>query len=149
MKHERIVKLGMLIASSMAEMSRCQKTRVGVCILDRYYSVIATGYNGPLTGLPNCVSCCGKDNKCTVSVHAEANAICQAAKRGTSLLGSHVFCTRTPCRHCSMLLIQTGISSITCPSEEKYWPYLSDLCKAAEIELHDINRGYLHGNKRI
>ena len=52
------------------------------------------------------------------TVHAEQNAICQAAKLGISLLDSTLYCRMTPCRTCAMLIINCGIKRVVC--ERKY-----------------------------
>jgi dCMP deaminase len=51
---------------------------------------------------------------CVRTVHAEQNAICQAAKRGISIDGGTVYCKMTPCRTCAMLIINCGIKRVVC-----------------------------------
>ena len=51
---------------------------------------------------------------CVRTVHAEQNAICQAAKRGISIEGATCYCKMTPCRTCAMLLINCGIVRVVC-----------------------------------
>jgi dCMP deaminase len=55
---------------------------------------------------------------CVRTVHAEQNAICQAAKNGVSLNGGTLYCRMTPCRVCAMLIINCGIKRVVC--ERKY-----------------------------
>jgi dCMP deaminase len=55
---------------------------------------------------------------CVRTVHAEQNAICQAARHGIPLEGSSLYCRMTPCRTCAMLIINCGISRVVC--EKKY-----------------------------
>jgi dCMP deaminase len=55
---------------------------------------------------------------CVRTVHAEQNAICQAAKRGVALEGATLYCRMTPCRVCAMLIINCGITRVVC--ERKY-----------------------------
>ena len=55
---------------------------------------------------------------CVRTVHSEQNAICQAAKRGISILGATMYTRMTPCRTCAMLLINCGIERVVC--ERKY-----------------------------
>lgn len=55
---------------------------------------------------------------CVRTVHAEQNAICQAARLGISLIGSTLYCKMTPCRTCAMLIINCGIERVVC--EKKY-----------------------------
>jgi len=51
-------------------------------------------------------------------VHAEQNAICQAAKLGVSIRGATLYCRMTPCRVCAMLIINCGIARVVC--ERRY-----------------------------
>jgi len=55
---------------------------------------------------------------CMRTVHAEQNAICQAARLGISLTGATLYCRMTPCRTCAMLIINCGIVRVV--SEKKY-----------------------------
>jgi dCMP deaminase len=55
---------------------------------------------------------------CMRTVHAEQNAICQAARLGISLAGATIYCRMTPCRTCAMLIINCGIERVVC--ERKY-----------------------------
>lgn len=55
---------------------------------------------------------------CMRTVHAEQNAICQAARLGISLEGATLYCRMTPCRTCAMLIINCGIKRVVC--ERKY-----------------------------
>jgi dCMP deaminase len=49
---------------------------------------------------------------CMRTAHAEANAICQAAKNGVSIDGATVYCRMTPCRNCAMLIVNSGIKNV-------------------------------------
>ena len=86
----------------------CQRLSVG-CVITQDNRIVSTGYNGSLNH--HCEKCDIK-NKCKDSVHAEANAIAFAAKRGISLEGSKLYCTHTPCYECSKLIIQAGIIEV-------------------------------------
>ena len=57
-------------------------------------------------------------NHCVRTVHAEQNAICQAAKLGIAIHGATLYCRMTPCRVCAMLIINCGIARVVC--ERKY-----------------------------
>lgn len=100
--------------------SDCFKRKVGAVFVNEDYEILATGYNAPPKGFPHCdkldncnrihEGTCG--NPCTRNIHAEQNAIAQAAKRGTALRGSILFCTYTPCVTCARLLVNVGVSGI-------------------------------------
>ena len=73
----------MNIARQVATRSTCPRKHVGAVIV-RDRTILSTGYNGSIRGLPHCsdVGCLMEDGHCVATVHAEANAIIQAAKNG-------------------------------------------------------------------
>jgi dCMP deaminase len=86
---------------------------------------LVTGYVGAPAGLPHCddvghqfKKMLHEDGKetthCVRTVHAEQNAICQAAKRGIPIDGATLYCRMTPCRTCAMLIINCGIKRVVC-----------------------------------
>ena len=118
----------MEVAHVISKRSTCGRARVG-CVIARDNQLLISGYNGSPPGLPHCDEV-GHQLKtlthedgtesthCMRTVHAEQNAICQAARRGISLDGSTLYCLLTPCRTCAMLIIACGISRVVC--EKKY-----------------------------
>ena len=116
------------LANAASKRATCNRGRSG-CVIVRDKQVLATGYVGSPTGLPHCddvghlmKKVIQEDGKitehCLRTVHSEQNAICQAAKRGISILGATVYTRMTPCRTCAMLLISCGIERVVC--ERKY-----------------------------
>ena len=89
--------------------SSCDRLHVG-CILVNDRRVISSGYNGFLPGHPHKSIVIDNHEQCTV--HAEQNAISDAAKRGISLNGSTAYITHFPCITCTKLLISSGICEI-------------------------------------
>ena len=86
-------------------------------------NILATGYNGAPAGLAHCteVGCLIYESKtpngdveenCYRTIHAEINAIAQAAKNGVSIRDAAIYVTHTPCIHCMKVLINTGIKRI-------------------------------------
>jgi len=109
--NEYFVKLAYLIASR----GTCPRKQVGAVIVDlKNKTIISTGYNGSLPGQDHCtdVGCLMQNNHCTRTVHAETNAINQAAKSSISLEGAAIFCTTQPCWGCLKNIIQAGITKI-------------------------------------
>ena len=115
-------------AELASERSTCTRRSVGA-VLVKENMVIATGYNGPPRGVPHCdeVGGCTRDQQSIPSgqrhelcrgLHAEQNAICQAAKLGIVIDGATIYCRMTPCRVCAMLIINCGIKRVVC--EMKY-----------------------------
>ena len=73
--------------------------------------VVATGYNGSVKGLPHCDDV-GHDmvgGHCVRTIHAEMNALAQAARRGVAVSGSAIYTTASPCWHCFRVLVNAGI----------------------------------------
>jgi len=118
----------MEIANTVSKRATCDRGRSG-CVIVRDRQILVTGYVGSPKGLPHCDEA-GHQLKqmlhedgsttthCVRTVHAEQNAICQAAKLGISLNGATLYCRMTPCRTCAMLIINSGIKRIVC--EKKY-----------------------------
>ena len=107
------------IASVVAERSTCRRHHVGaVAVRDKH--ILATGYNGAPAGLADCLELgCLRDEMGIPSgtrqeicrgIHAEQNAIIQAALHGVSLEGSTIYCTHTPCIVCAKLLVNAKIN---------------------------------------
>ncbi|MEI6426272.1 MAG: cytidine/deoxycytidylate deaminase family protein [Candidatus Absconditabacteria bacterium] len=118
----------MEIARTVAKRATCDRGRSG-CVIAKDNRLLVSGYVGSVPGMPHCDDV-GHQFKqlthedgsvtthCMRTIHAEQNAICQAAKCGISLEGATVYCKMTPCRTCAMLLIASGIKRIVC--EKKY-----------------------------
>jgi dCMP deaminase len=94
---------------------------------------------------------------CVRTVHAEQNAICQAAKLGVSIDGATVYCRMTPCRTCAMLIINCGIKRVVCErkyhagaeSEEMFKKVGIELeYKYDELQKYDRQVGFLNEDKK-
>jgi dCMP deaminase len=118
----------MEIANTVSKRATCDRGRSG-CVIVREKQILVSGYVGSPVGLPHCDDVGHQmkktihedgniTNHCVRTVHAEQNAICQAAKRGIALEGATLYCRMTPCRVCAMLIINCGITRIVC--ERKY-----------------------------
>jgi|SaaInlV_165m_DNA_1040744.scaffolds.fasta_scaffold65518_2 dCMP deaminase len=103
------------LAFMVATRSTCVRKKVGAVIINpEFKAIIATGYNGSLPLAPHCedVGCHIVDGHCTTTIHAETNAINQAAKMGVRLQNTAIYCTCKPCWNCFKNLIQSGVESI-------------------------------------
>lgn len=118
----------MEIAGTVSKRATCDRGRSG-CVIARDKQILVTGYVGSPRGLPHCddighlmKKVLHEDGRisqhCMRTVHAEQNAICQAARLGISLEGATLYCRMTPCRTCAMLIINCGIKRVVC--ERKY-----------------------------
>jgi dCMP deaminase len=118
----------MEVMDAVAKRATCDRGRSG-CVIARDRQILVTGYVGSPAGLPHCDDVGHQMKKlvhedgsvtehCMRTIHAEQNAICQAAKLGISLAGSTLYCRMTPCRTCAMLIISCGITRVV--SQRKY-----------------------------
>jgi dCMP deaminase len=129
----------MSIARMVATRSTCLRRQVGA-VLVKDKRILATGYNGAPAGLRHCeeVGCLRKDasvpsgmrHELCRGLHAEQNAIIQAARHGITIKGSTLYCTNKPCVICSKMIINAGIERIH--HQEDYDDPLADqmLCEA-------------------
>ena len=103
----------MNIARAAATRSTCNRKHVGAVIV-RDKSILSTGYNGSIKGMPHCteVGCDIENGHCVATVHAEANAIIQAAKHGVCIDGADIYVTASPCWNCFKLIANSGIKRI-------------------------------------
>jgi dCMP deaminase len=103
----------MNIAHQVATRSTCTRKHVGAVVV-RDKTILSTGYNGSIRGLPHCDDggCMMEDGHCVATVHAEANAILQAAKNGVRIEDSEIYTTASPCWGCFKLIANTGIRRI-------------------------------------
>jgi len=101
------------IAETVATRATCPRKHVGaVVVLNN--RILVTGYNGSMAGMPHCedVGCDIVDNHCQNVLHAEVNAVAQAARNGIRLEGATCYCTLSPCWSCFKLLVNAGIKAI-------------------------------------
>ena len=107
------------IAEEIRSWSKDPGTKVG-CVLVQDRRMIATGYNGfPSTLSDSLELYKDREYKLAVTVHAEKNAILNAAKNGAKTEGATAYVTFPPCSQCAASLIQAGISQVICPDPAK------------------------------
>ena len=103
----------MELAVYASRRSTCPRKAVGAVIV-RNNSVLATGYNGSVAGLEHCtdVGCLMIDNHCARTIHAEANAIIQAARLGHPIDGATLYTSAFPCWNCFKTIVNSGIVEV-------------------------------------
>ncbi len=103
----------MNIARQVASRATCERKHVGAVIV-RDKTILSTGYNGSIRGLAHCDEAghLMEDGHCVRTVHAEANAICQAARNGVRLEGADIYTTASPCWSCFRLIANSSIRRI-------------------------------------
>ncbi|MEJ2511437.1 MAG: cytidine/deoxycytidylate deaminase family protein [Anaerolineales bacterium] len=101
------------IALAVAERSTCDRAFVGA-VLVRDKRILTTGFNGSPSGLPHCDTAGHLlvDGHCVRTIHAETNAIIQAALHGVSTKDATCYVTHFPCINCTKTLINAGITEI-------------------------------------
>jgi dCMP deaminase len=135
----------MEIARTVAKRATCDRGKSG-CVIVRDRQILVSGYVGSPKGLPHCdeVGHLFKKvlhddgsitNHCMRTVHAEQNAICQAAKLGISLNEATLYCKMTPCRTCAMLIINCGIRRVVCEKKYHAGTESEEMFRMAGVEL--------------
>ena len=129
----------MNIARQVATRSTCDRKHVGAVIV-RAKTILSTGYNGSIRGLAHCdeVGHLMEEGHCVRTVHAEANAIAQAARNGVAIEGAEIYITASPCWGCFRLLANSGIRRI-CYGEFYRDAKIHDFAEEAGIELVDLS----------
>ncbi|HYX92108.1 MAG TPA: cytidine/deoxycytidylate deaminase family protein [Myxococcaceae bacterium] len=123
------------IARQVATRATCDRKHVGA-VLVRDRTILSTGYNGAIRGLPHCdeVGHLMENGHCVATVHAEANAIIQAAKNGVSIDQSTIYTTASPCWPCFKLIANAGCRRIVF-AEFYRDPRIFEFAAKLEIEL--------------
>ena len=103
----------MNIAREVATRSTCDRKSVGAVIV-RGKTILSTGYNGSIKGAKHCDDVGHEmvNDHCIRTIHAEANAIVQAAKHGIRIEDSEIYVTASPCYNCFKLIANSGIKII-------------------------------------
>lgn len=138
----------MTITRQVAERSTCKRAKVGAVIV-RDKNILATGYNGAPAGMPHCidVGCLIYQSKtpngdveenCFRTIHAEINAIAQAAKNGSSIKDASIYLTHTPCIHCVKVLVNTGIKNIYYEAPYKLHT-LEEILRYTHVQLTKVD----------
>jgi dCMP deaminase len=128
------------ITKQVALRSTCVRKKVGAIIV-KDKNIISTGYNGSIRGLEHCetVGCLMMEGHCTRTIHAEANAIIQAAKHGLMIDRAEIYISASPCFNCFKLIANSGITKIY------FMEFYRDeriikIAKKLNIELIDMSK---------
>jgi len=137
------------LCEAVSKRATCNRGKCGAVIV-KDKRIMTTGYVGAPAGLLHCDEV-GHDMRkvfnndgtitqhCVRTLHAEQNAIIQAARFGIPLEGSTLYCKMTPCRTCAMMIINAGIKRVVC--EKRYHTDVDTLeyFKQANVEITIIN----------
>jgi len=141
------------VTRTIAKRATCDRGRSG-CVVARDRQLLVTGYVGSPVGLPHCDDVGHLMRKvihgdgtisqhCVRTVHAEQNAICQAARLGIPLQGGTLYCKMTPCRTCAMLIINCGIERVVCEYKYHAAQESEEMFHMAGIQLNYVNNNIL------
>ncbi len=129
----------MNIAQEVSTRATCDRKHVGAVVV-RDRSILATGYNGSIRGLAHCdeEGHLMEDGHCVRTVHAEANAVAQAARNGSRIEGATLYVTASPCWACFRLVANAGITRIVF-GEFYRDPKIFEFSRALGIDLVDLS----------
>jgi dCMP deaminase len=105
------------LARTIAQRATCPRASVGACLV-RDNLVLALGYNGAPRGMPHCsdIGCrivpVGGRDSCQRTIHAEVNAILNAAFNGRETAHATLYVTMHPCDRCAALIVQAGVARV-------------------------------------
>jgi dCMP deaminase len=101
------------VAQVVATRSTCDRKKVGAVIV-RDRTILSTGYNGSIRGMPHCDEAghMMENGHCVATIHAETNAVLQAAKNGVRIDGSDIYTTASPCWNCFKMIANAGIRTV-------------------------------------
>jgi len=128
----------MNIARVVASRSTCDRKFVGAVIV-RDKTILSTGYNGSIRGMPHCteVGHMMEDNHCVATIHAESNAILQAATNGVSIDRASIYVTASPCCSCFKHVTNAGIRRVIY-GEFYRDARIFDVAQKLGVELHHL-----------
>lgn len=124
------------IALAVSERSTCDRAFVG-CVLVRDKRILTTGFNGSPSGQAHCdeIGHLMVEGHCVRTIHAEMNAIIQAALHGVSTNGATCYVTHFPCLNCTKALINAGINRLVFHNNYRQDPIALDFLEEANIEI--------------
>lgn len=129
----------MATAKLIASRSNCERLNVGCIIVtagDRKNRLVAAGYNGFLPGTPHVSRV--RDNHEQATVHAEQNAIADAARRGSSVDGCTAYVTHYPCINCAKILAASGIAEIKYHEDYLNDPLVAPILTDAGVKISKL-----------
>jgi len=129
----------MKIALAVSERSTCDRALVG-CVMVREKRILTTGFNGSPAGQPHCddVGHLLVEDHCVRTIHAETNAIIQAALHGVSTKGCTCYVTHFPCINCAKALINSGIIRLVYNVAYRQDPNAVEFLRMAGVEISQI-----------
>ena len=122
----------MSVAYLISARSSCDRLHVG-CVLVKDNRIISSGYNGFLSGAPH--KSFVRDGHEQATVHAEQNAIANAARNNACIKDCIAYITHYPCINCAKILASSGIKTIKYLNDYKNDELVSEILKSVNIEI--------------
>jgi dCMP deaminase len=139
----------MKIAALVSERSTCLRHHVGAIIV-KNRRVLTTGYNGAAAGTKDCLELgclrnelkipSGERHEICRAIHAEQNAIIQAAKHGVDVAESTIYCTHSPCIICAKMMVNAGIKTIVTYGNYPDIGGVKELLKEAKVTFVKVDK---------
>jgi len=137
------------VMEAVSKRATCDRGRSG-CVIQRDNVILSTGYVGSAAGSPHCDDVGhlmkeivhedgSRSQHCMRTAHAEANAICQAAKNGVSVNGATLYCRMTPCRNCAMLIANCGIRRVVVQTDYHGVSESAEILENAGVKLEMLS----------
>ncbi|NTU68469.1 MAG: dCMP deaminase family protein [Chlorobiaceae bacterium] len=137
----------MSVAHLISRRATCTRGHIGAVIV-RDHNILSTGYNGAPSGMPHCNDTNCRiyrsthpdgtvEENCVNTIHAEINAIAQAAKHGVSIKDADIYITASPCIHCLKVLINVGIRTIYYDKPYKI-EHIAELLRLSGVRLVNV-----------
>jgi dCMP deaminase len=126
----------MATATLISSRSNCERLNVGCVIVtggEHRHRIVAAGYNGWLPGTPHVSRV--RDNHELATVHAEQNAVADAARRGSSMEGCTAYVTHFPCINCAKILAAAGIAEIKYHADYNNDPFVTSILGDAGVKI--------------
>lgn len=129
----------MKMAIQASTRSTCDRLHVGAVIV-KDKTVLSTGYNGSVRGLDHCddVGHLMRDGHCIATVHAEVNAIIQAARNGVQVVGSNIYVSHLPCWNCFKVIANCGIKKIFYGEDYRVDALVLESAQKLGIEINKV-----------
>lgn len=131
-----LIKAYMDIAERFAEVSECQRLKVGAIVV-KNGSILAHGWNGTPSGFKTNVCELEDGSTSPFVLHAEQNILVKMAKSTESIEGAELFCTHSPCPECSKLLAQSGVKKVYFKYEYRITDGI-DILKELGVEVEKV-----------
>ena len=139
----------MHLVKTVAERATCDRGKAGAVIV-KDKRVLCSGYVGSPPGMPHCDDVGHLIRKvtyengevkehCMRTIHAEHNALLQAAKFGISLEGTTIYCKMTPCRNCAMAITAAGIKKVVTEKDYQASDDAKEIFNQAGVQLVILN----------